>query len=277
MMTSEKIGAGLTVVVPTLNSASTLDWTLASLRSAAGIRVIVADSYSTDGTLDVCKRWDVEVINVPAGNMYRAINAGLRLAETEWLAYVNSDDWVFTSAYIRMLAFAALNQYDFVYGSADYVDLSGRFLFSIKPTRGDVVVRLLRSGMMAICQPTAIFRRTAFDALGGFDERYRSAADLDFFCRAAILKMAFHRFDSQPVAAFRLHQAQISAAHSNWDQKEKLQIKERLHFGSGLGNKWAFLRWRIANLPWYAARILRSYELSGRLTLQKSSAPPIHE
>src|SRR5580692_7524609 len=93
-LNTDRSGKAMTVVVPTLNSAATLDWTLMSLTAAGDIRVIVADSFSTDETPQVCRRWNVELINVPAGNMYKAINAGLRLATTEWLAYVNSDDWV---------------------------------------------------------------------------------------------------------------------------------------------------------------------------------------
>src|SRR5579859_6963550 len=105
----------LTVVIPTLNSAATLNWTLASL-AASGIRVIIADSFSTDATVDICARWSAEVISVPPGNMYTAINTGLRLADTEWLAYVNSDDLVFTSSYLRMFELAREQRVDIAYG-----------------------------------------------------------------------------------------------------------------------------------------------------------------
>src|SRR5207253_199231 len=68
------------IVIPTLNSARTLEWTLLSLLRQDGceMRLVVADSNSSDGTLEICARWNVPVIQVPAGNMYRAINAGLR-------------------------------------------------------------------------------------------------------------------------------------------------------------------------------------------------------
>ena len=269
-------GIALTVVVPTLNSAATLDWTLASL-TTAGVRVIVADSYSKDNTLEICRQWNVETISVPAGNMYRAINAGLRLADTEWLAYVNSDDWVFTSSWVRMIAMARGSQADIVYGSADFVDGSGRFLFCTRPVSGAAMPRLLRAGIFALCQPSAIFRRATFEKLGGFDERYRSAADFDFFCRAAIMGLGFSRFSGQPVAAFRLHGAQISAQHPDWDRSERTAMKERLQAGSSWPGRFQFLLWRLSNIPWYAARALRAYELSGKLTLQKSTVPPVYE
>ena len=89
------------VVVPTMNSASTLQWTLCSLRSQRDITldVIVADSGSQDGTVDICKAWGVPTIYVPPGNMYRAINAGLRVMESDWVTYLNSDDIVYPDSY----------------------------------------------------------------------------------------------------------------------------------------------------------------------------------
>jgi glycosyltransferase involved in cell wall biosynthesis len=54
----------ISYVVPTLNSAATLDMTLYALRSQKDVEVniIVVDSGSTDETLDICKRWDVKTL-----------------------------------------------------------------------------------------------------------------------------------------------------------------------------------------------------------------------
>lgn len=267
----------LTVVVPTLNSEDTLDWTLASLRSAREIRVIVADSFSTDSTLDICKRWNVETISVPAGNMYAAINAGLRKADTDWLAYVNSDDWIFTAPYIRMLRNAIATSADVVYGGADYVDEFGRFLFSMRPALEETALRVLRAGYLPFCQPAAMFRRTAFAALNGFDEQYRAASDFDFFYRAALLNLRFKRLDFQPVVAFRLHSSQISSQQPELDRIEKKSIKTRFKIGSGVREKSALRLWQFSNIPWYLCRLLRTYGLSGRILLHRSSKPQIYD
>jgi glycosyltransferase involved in cell wall biosynthesis len=54
----------VTYVVPTLNSAATLEMTLLSLKSQRDVdlSILVIDSGSTDGTLDICKHWDVKTI-----------------------------------------------------------------------------------------------------------------------------------------------------------------------------------------------------------------------
>jgi len=275
---AKRLGEALTVVVPTLNSAGTLDWTLASLCSHTAIRVIVADSYSTDGTADVCRRWNVETISVPAGNMYKAINAGLRLARTDWLSYVNSDDWVFTSSYAKMLEMAIQGGADVVYGSADYVDESGRFLFSHLPSSPATARRIWRAGIMPFCQPAAIFSRKVFEALNGFDERYKAASDFDFFCRAAMLNYPVRRFDSQPVAAFRLHNNQLSIRGASLARQEKAKIEDRLRLNHNFSDKCAFFFWRLASSVSYAERVLRIYQLSGKLAGRgSSSTPPLYK
>jgi glycosyltransferase involved in cell wall biosynthesis len=266
-------GKSLTVVVPTLNSAGTLDWTLASFSAAKEIRVIIADSFSVDDTLNICRRWDVETVSVPPGNMYAAINVGLRMARTDWLAYVNSDDWVFTASYLKMLKIAMQGSADIVYGSADFVDESGRFLFSVRPSRGKTALGMLRAGYLPFCQPAAIFRRTTFETLNGFDERYRAASDFDFYCRAALLNYSFSRVDLPPVAAFRLHQSQISVQKPHLDRQEKEEMKARLRPPRNFLDKYALYLWQFSNISSYAGRVLRTFQLSGKVRLQRSHSP----
>lgn len=261
----------LTIVVPTLNSEATLDTTLASLKSTR-IRVIVADSFSTDATLSICSRWNVETISVPAGNMYAGINAGLRAAQTDWVGYVNSDDLIFTSAYLEMLHRAMEGEADITYASADYMDADGRFLFSVRPSAPKVARRILRAGCLPFCQPAAIFRRKVFQALGGFDERYRAASDFDFFFRAVLVsKYRLSRSVGKPVAAFRLHPAQISATAPGWDRREKADMRKRYQLGSNPIDRLALLLWQFSNAPWYLERLFRHYQLSRHLTITKSS------
>ena len=55
-------------------------------------------------TLEICRKWGVPTFYVPPGNMYRAINQGLRQMDMEWITDMNSDDLVYAQSYARMLA-----------------------------------------------------------------------------------------------------------------------------------------------------------------------------
>ncbi len=247
------------VVVPTWNSAATLDWTLLSLRSQQDCRVqiIVADSGSTDRTLEICKRWGVGSMYVPPGNMYRAVNAGMQLLSTDWLTYLNSDDIVYPSSYARLIELGNSSQADVVYGRSDYIDRDGRFLYSFSPAPPALLARLCRKGIMGFAQPAAIFRQNVFEALMGFSEDLRSISDFDFFSRAVKAGKVFASLSSPAVIAFRLHQNQLSRREADLSRKEKELViaasGDCREFTDGL----ALIRWRINNIPGYCIRLLR--------------------
>jgi glycosyltransferase involved in cell wall biosynthesis len=252
------------VVVPTLNSAATLTWTLCSLRNQrdVSVEIIVADSGSVDGTSDICKFWDVRTIYVPPGNMYRAINAGLRQIDAEWVTYLNSDDVVYPQSYARLVGRGEEQRASFVYGDCDFVDYEGRFLFVMKsppPHRLPGLVRLSPcfSGRVGFGQPAAIYRKSVFEELEGFDERYRNIADSDFFFRLITSGRPVAKLHRPPVAAFRLHPSQLSNREGANMRGELASFRKRTKVRASPGDFLDVLSWRLQNSPIYLWRLSR--------------------
>jgi glycosyltransferase involved in cell wall biosynthesis len=250
------------VVVPTLNSASTLPWTLLSLRSQRDVtlEIIVADSGSQDGTLDICKSWGVETIYVTPGNMYRAINAGLRQMDAEWVTYLNSDDIVYPQSYARLVARGEQQRASLVYGDCDFLDYEGRFLFMVKsppPRRVPGMVRLSRhlSGRLGFKQPAAIYQRIAFQELEGFDERYSFIADYDFFFRLVTSGRAIAKLERPTVAAFRLHPSQRSRREATSLRDEMKSFRKAANVRASPLDLFDELYWRLQNSPIYLWRL----------------------
>jgi glycosyltransferase involved in cell wall biosynthesis len=266
----------LTIVVPTLNSSRTLSDTLSSLRTAGQgrIRLVVVDSASTDATPDICRQYGVEVLQAPAGNIYRAINVGLRTATTPWLGYVNSDDYVFPQAYSFMLDRAVHTDASVAYGRGDYVNSDGAFLHSLTPPKGSAAVALLKCGIMPFLQPAAIFRRESWTACGGFREMYRLVADFDFFCRLALSGCRFERFTSDPVIAFRLSSQQLSTREADNARREHTLAVKTLKLSPTAGDLLAWAAWKIKNVPSYCGRVIRYSSIAGKLLLPRSGALP---
>ncbi len=255
----------ITVVVPTLNSAKTLAFTLLSLLSQEDcpVRVIVVDSGSSDATQAICAQYGVEVLYEPPGSMYRAINRGLERAETDWVSYLNSDDLVYGHSYRRLIDLGNRDGSDIVYGACDFVDAEGRFLHSYLPGRPSELRTQFLNSQLSFGQPAAVFRGAVFADLGGFDAQYKFAADLDFFLRALLAGKRFSMLPGLSVAAFRVHSSQLSASVAQHVAETRL-IQAR-HGAHGSRTSPDVVRWRLRNLPNYALRLLRHFVLTGKV------------
>lgn len=260
----------ITVVVPTLNSARTLEWTLFSLAIQQGCQatVIVTDSGSTDGTLELCRRYNVQVIYVAPGNMYRAINVGIKAANTRWVTYLNSDDLVYPCSYARLIKLGEETQSDVVYGSCDFVDWEGRFIHSYTPGYPYELLSQFLTSQLSFAQPAAIFTRQLFDELGGFSEDYQLASDLDFFLRAVLAKKRISMLRGPTVACFRIHHQQ-SSQNVQKLRAEISHIQNRFA-DSKRSHTLDTFKWRVRNIPNYLIRILRGWTLSGRLRIVRT-------
>lgn len=90
----------VSVIIPTLNSAETVEKCLASIRKNAGqfrYEVIVADAGSTDETLAIARRYADKVVKGVPGRINR--NKGVDNAEGDIICFTDSDcivpeDWI---------------------------------------------------------------------------------------------------------------------------------------------------------------------------------------
>ncbi|HMV85242.1 MAG TPA: glycosyltransferase [Blastocatellia bacterium] len=269
----------ISCVVPTLNSAATLHATLLSLRSQQGINlgVIVADSNSTDGTLEICRLWEAPTIYVPPGSMYRAINAGLKQCNSEWLAYLNSDDLLYPDSFARLTAIGEETDADVVYGNGDYTDEQGRFVYSFSAAKPAELLPLFRLRQMGFAQPSAIFRRRFFEQLNGFDETLVYRADADFYLRGLLMGKKYVKLDGPSVSCFRLHSKQLSNRSNELTDIEADKVFGRKELNARFSDRLAPLTWKFRNLPHYAIRILRESLLSSRIRLPRTIETYTHK
>lgn len=155
----------LSIVIPALNEAASIDATLSRLQPlrADGHEVIVADGGSSDATVSIAQPLADRVVVTAAGRAHQ-LNAGAAVAGGEALLFLHADTQLPEQAASAVLA--ALRQRH--WGRFDVV-IAGR------PKMLRVVAALmnLRSRLTGIATgDQAIFvRRAAFAAVGGFPEQ----------------------------------------------------------------------------------------------------------
>lgn len=88
----------ITVITVCLNSAETIEKTVQSVAAQEypGLEYIVVDGGSTDGTLDILKKYDSvidKLVSEPDKGIFDAMNKGIGMATGDVIAFLNSDDW----------------------------------------------------------------------------------------------------------------------------------------------------------------------------------------
>ena len=116
----------VSIIVPVYNVAKYLPQCLDSLKNQTlrQIEIICVNDASTDDSLSILRRYEQEdsrfvVVDLPQ-NMKQggARNVGIRLAKSDYLAFVDSDDWVDTRMYEQLYKEALEKEADLV--SSDY-------------------------------------------------------------------------------------------------------------------------------------------------------------
>lgn len=125
----------ISVIIPCYNVETLLDRCLESIvKQTIGVHnleIICVDDCSTDNTREVLSRWEERfsdnlmlVFCEENGRQGTARNIGLQYATADWIAFVDSDDWLEPDYLEKLFACVRKNQYDVVtcsYGR-DYSD-----------------------------------------------------------------------------------------------------------------------------------------------------------
>ena len=82
--------ADISVIIPVLNDAESLDLALGSTQDYAGVDCIVVDGGSSDESVEVAQSRGVRVLHSPPGRA-RQMNAGAEVAEGRFLLFLHAD------------------------------------------------------------------------------------------------------------------------------------------------------------------------------------------
>lgn len=117
----------LSLVMPVYNVAPFLERCLESLtaQNLSGMEIVIVDDGSTDECPAILARYasehpEMRVICQENGGLSAARNTGLDHISGEYVAFVDSDDWIDPGFYRRLLDLARANDLDIAHGNAMY-------------------------------------------------------------------------------------------------------------------------------------------------------------
>jgi glycosyltransferase involved in cell wall biosynthesis len=200
---------------------------------------LVVDGGSSDATARIARSGQGVVWLERRGtNQSQAINAGLRAATGEILAWLNADDTYLPGALAFAQAhFSQDHTLDALYGDCKVVDEQNRPLWCIRP--GAYSFRRLLRGGNYLAQPAVFLRKRVFERAGYLDESLQYGMDYDLWLRLRGLRIAYV---PKAMAAFRWHAASKSASGQLGGWTEIQTIVRRYGGGWTPELGWAYVR-----------------------------------
>ena len=181
----------ISVITVCLNAAEFIEQAIQSVLSQSypGIEYIIIDGGSTDGTVDIIRKYDAQLAywhSQPDHGVAHAFNLGLAQAHGDWLLYLNADDLLLEPTGIEQMAPHLLRYQDadVVFGSMLSLTrepdpkLVPLCKIAGHPWRWQEFRRVNR-----IPHQAAFTHRRYFDRVGWFDESFRIAMDYEHFLR----------------------------------------------------------------------------------------------
>lgn len=181
----------LTVLMPVYNGSSYLREAIDSIlaQTFEDFELLIVDDGSTDGSADIVVTYNdprIRLVIQPINRgLVAALNMGLEISNSEYVARMDSDDICLPNRLARQVAFMDKNP---------SVGISGTWMESFglgKPAmwRSPLTHEMIICNMLfesAIYHPTAIFRRSVIIENNLFyDSSYIHAEDYELWCRFA--------------------------------------------------------------------------------------------
>lgn len=179
------MGKKISVVLATLNSGSTLEKCLLSIKNQIypDVEIIVIDGGSNDNTIEILENYKEIIaywVSEPDRGIYHAWNKALERVTGDWICFLGSDDqWSDPNAISDLMSVGVRDNCDIVSGRLAFVDRNG----SVVGIKGEPWSWPAIKRSHVIAHPGMIHHRSVFLINGRYSEKYKIAGDYEFSLR----------------------------------------------------------------------------------------------
>lgn len=217
----------LSIITINYNNCRGLEKTIASvlLQTYPDIEFVVIDGGSTDGSVDVIKKYANKIsfwVSEKDKGIYNAQNKGWQNATGKYCLFLNSGDYLVDTNTIQSIFSNEFTE-DLVYGDL-MVDNGKDPLYTIEQPDPFLFEDIIRSTMF---HPATFIKRKLLEARGGYDESFRIVGDYDFFLEMLFVKNCSRKYIHLPVAVFNTEGIGSNPAHKKAQDEERLRSQLR--------------------------------------------------
>ncbi len=172
----------ISVIIPTLNEGKVISRCMKSLsrQTFKDFEIVVVDSGSTDGTLEIIKKYKGRVIYEPRRGVPLARNRGVRESKGDIVVHTDGDS-AYPSDWLAKIA-KHFEDRDVVAVGGPIAPaenkLKHRLIFKVTTNYFPRLAKLLN--FMVFQGSNSSFRRDAYEKAGGYNEKIRTLDDNEF-------------------------------------------------------------------------------------------------
>ena len=185
----------VTIVTPSYNQVDYLERTILSVlnQDYPNIEYIIIDGGSTDGSIDIIKKYEDKISywnSEPDSGQSNAINKGFKKATGEFFNWLNSDDILMPSATTVAVQYLINNpKYGMVFGDRLVINNNDQVLSCIELPSFSLFFYKFD---LILPQETAFFRKELWERVGGVDENLHYSMDPDLWLKFIEVTKIYH-------------------------------------------------------------------------------------
>jgi glycosyltransferase involved in cell wall biosynthesis len=183
----------VTIVTVVLNRAATLERTIRSVlgQTYGNIEYIIVDGGSTDGSLEIIKRYQDQIDyweSGPDAGISEAFNKGIALSTGEFIGIINADDWYEPDAVEQAVLALTKTPSDIAHGKIQRWDANEKA--ELVSGNHQALER-----DMTVNHPTVFASRHLYRSVGVFRSDFLYAMDYEWLLRAKMRGAVFSYVD----------------------------------------------------------------------------------
>ena len=179
----------LTVILPVFNSEKFIEEAINSILSSSydNFTLFVIENGSFDNTKQILKKINnvkIKVINLEKNDLIEAYNYGIKLSETKYTAFMDSDDICNSSRFQKQIEFLESNPDHVLVGTSIEYFINKNKTWKIKlPEFYEEINIGFRNMQHSLFNPTIMFRTDIANKAGLFSYTDFPVPDLGFYFR----------------------------------------------------------------------------------------------